>query len=89
MSKFVVYRQELEVAISTCIKSAVEYRSTHYVSELSTEMIQRLVNQHIAPFAGKENRLNVPATEKHDWRRSATELVFRRSLLNIVVCVST
>lgn len=87
MSKFVIYRQELEVAISACIKSAIEYRTTHQVSDLSTEMIQSLVNQYIAPFAGKENRLDVPATEKHDWRRSATELVFRRSLLSIVVCI--
>jgi hypothetical protein len=89
MSKFVIYRQELEVAISTCIKSAIEYRTSHQVSELSADIIQNLVNQHIAPFAGKENRLNVPATEKHDWRRSATELVFRRSLLNIVVCIES
>ncbi|KAI9273898.1 THO complex subunit 1 transcription elongation factor-domain-containing protein [Helicostylum pulchrum] len=49
-------------------------------------MIESLVTQHIAPLAGQANILNVPLLKgKADWRRNATEVVFRKIFLDITL----
>lgn len=87
MSKFLIYRREIETAINNCLHAASDYRKNNSVDEVPAAVIQDFVNQYITPLGGKENRLNIPLPEggKQDWRRNATELVFRRTLLHIVV----
>lgn len=76
----------MEVAITQCIASTSEYRTQHGVSEVPSKVIESLVTQHIAPLAGQANVLNVSIIKgKADWRRNATEVVFRKIFLNITV----
>ncbi|KAI7906379.1 THO complex subunit 1 transcription elongation factor-domain-containing protein [Cokeromyces recurvatus] len=86
MSQFLTYRKEIEKAIIQCVELAADYRKSNETKEVPFQNIQDLVHQYIMPLGGKENRLNVsiPEGSKQDWRRNATELVFRRTLFFIV-----
>lgn len=53
--------------------------------ETPLAVIESLVNQHILPLTGPDNSLQVPLMgDKPDWRKSATELAFRRILIRLV-----
>lgn len=86
MSKFLIYRDEIDKAIQSCLLATTEYRHQHQVSEVPFTVIQDLVQKHIQPLGGSENKLNIkmPEESKADWRKNATEVVFRRTLLQMV-----
>lgn len=90
MSNFLVYRREIEKAIDDCLQAVGDYRKSNDLAEVPQHVVQDLVNQYITPLGGKENKLAIPLPEgggKQDWRKMATELVFRRTLLHIVVSI--
>ncbi|OAD71160.1 hypothetical protein PHYBLDRAFT_182152 [Phycomyces blakesleeanus NRRL 1555(-)] len=85
MSKFADFRLHAQKAVSECIEAAAHHRHSSNTNTLPPQFVQSLVQTHIAPIGGSENTLNVVLVEgKADWRKSALELVFRRSLLNIM-----
>lgn len=86
MSKFSQFREGIEKAIDTCLSATSEYRQNNANAEPPTSFIESLVTQHILPLTGQENSLQIPIVEgKPDWRKSATELAFRRALIHNVV----
>lgn len=86
MSHFLKFREEMEAAISACLSATTDYRIQHAVSEVPSKVIETLAMEHIAPLAGKANLLNIPVLEgRPDWRRNATEVVFRKTFLDIAV----
>ncbi|RCH81885.1 UDP-glucose-4-epimerase [Rhizopus azygosporus] len=85
MSKFSQFREGIEKAINTCLSATSEYRQNNANAEPPTSFIESLVTQHILPLTGQENSLQIPIVEgKPDWRKSATELAFRRALIHNV-----
>lgn len=86
MSHFLKFRDDMEAAISVCLSSTSDYRNQHAVSEVPSKVIETLATQHIAPLAGKTNLLDIPVLEgRPDWRKNATEVVFRKTFLDIAV----
>ncbi|KAI7866747.1 THO complex subunit 1 transcription elongation factor-domain-containing protein [Spinellus fusiger] len=85
MSKFVDFYRHAQKAVSECITSAAHCRQSTHTNAIPPSVIESLIQTHIAPIGGSENSLNVVLVEgKPDWRKGALELVFRRSLLNIM-----
>lgn len=86
MSKFLIYRDEIDKAIRCCLSATTDYRSENQVSEVPFPVIQDLVQTYIQPLGGSENKLNIkmPEESKTDWRKNATEVVFRRTLLQTI-----
>lgn len=86
MSKFLIYRDEIDKAIQSCLSATSEYRNQNQTSEVPFPVIQDLVQKHIQPLGGSENKLNIkmPDESKSDWRKNATEVVFRRTLLQMI-----
>lgn len=86
MSHFLKFRKDMETAINACLSATTDYRNEHAVSEVPSKVIEDLALQHIAPLAGKANLLNIPVLEgRPDWRKNATEVVFRNTFLDIAV----
>lgn len=84
MSKFISFYKTIERAIDTCVSATFEQREKE--GETPLAVIESLVNQHILPLTGPDNSLQVPLMgDKPDWRKSATELAFRRILIRLVV----
>lgn len=87
MSQFITFRDEMEKAIKACLETTASHRDTFEVPEVPSTVIEDIVTQHIAPLSGQANILNIPIIQgKPDWRKTATEVVFRRTLLQIAVC---
>lgn len=86
MSKFLIYRDEIDKAIKNCLSSTTDYRNNNQVSEVPFNVIQELVQKNIQPLGGSENKLNIkmPDESKQDWRKNATEVIFRRTLLQMI-----
>ncbi|CAO3680245.1 unnamed protein product [Rhizopus microsporus] len=71
MSKFSQFREGIEKAIDTCLSATSEYRQNNANAEPPTSFIESLST--------------IPIVEgKPDWRKSATELAFRRALIHNV-----
>lgn len=84
MSNFILFRENIVKAIDNCLSSVFEHRENN--RETPSTLIESLVNQHILPLTGPDNTLQIPIVEdKPDWRKSATELAFRRALIRLVV----
>jgi hypothetical protein len=82
MTQFTEFQQKVEHAVKQCLSSAKQYRETNNVSEAPLELIQSSVTQHLSPLGGADNVLKIVIIEgKSDWRKSAFDLVFRRTLL--------
>ncbi|KAG1146704.1 hypothetical protein G6F37_001089 [Rhizopus arrhizus] len=83
MSNFILFRENIVKAIDNCLSSVFEHRENN--REIPSTLIESLVNQHILPLTGPDNTLQIPIVEdKPDWRKSATELAFRRALIRLV-----
>ncbi|KAI8989436.1 THO complex subunit 1 transcription elongation factor-domain-containing protein [Pilobolus umbonatus] len=85
MSQFQLYRDSIDTALSTCVASSKDYRLSNSLSETPNTVIEQLVSTHITPLGGADNTLNIVILEgRPDWRKSATEVVFRKRLFHIV-----
>ncbi|KAI8148565.1 THO complex, subunit THOC1 [Fennellomyces sp. T-0311] len=77
-TQFQHYKHNVENAINTCIEASLAAKSDPAV-------VEDLVKSHIKPLSGDENVLNIVLVkDKTDWRKSVNELVFRRTLLDLV-----
>lgn len=86
MSQFLIFREHIEKAIRSCLEATASHRDTFEDSEVPATVIEDVVSQHITPLCGKENTLDIASVQgRPDWRKNATEVVFRRTLLKIAV----
>lgn len=84
MSQFLIFREHLEKAIQSCLEATASHRDTFEDAEVPATVIEDVVAKHITPLCGKDNTLNIVTVQgRPDWRKNATEVVFRRTLLKI------
>lgn len=90
MSQFLIFREHLEKAIQSCLEATASHRDTFEDAEVPATVIEDVVAKHITPLCGKDNTLNIVTVQgRPDWRKNATEVVFRRTLLKIAVRIFT
>ncbi|KAI8991913.1 THO complex subunit 1 transcription elongation factor-domain-containing protein [Mycotypha africana] len=86
MSKFLIYQEEAENVIQDCLKQTESHRRENNITDVPTSFVKQLVENQILIIGLNDERIGLPPPEKGkaDWRRTAIELVFRKTLLDIV-----
>ncbi|KAI9313753.1 THO complex subunit 1 transcription elongation factor-domain-containing protein [Dichotomocladium elegans] len=85
VSKFIEFHDSVQTAIAQCLNTALAFRQESQGNDPSPASLEDWTQQYLGPICGPDNILNVPVLDtKSDWRKSATEIGFRRVLQSLV-----